>query len=191
MPGLRPPMTADELLALYSSGTTLEKHELAQGQLVVMEPPGSMHGLVSVSIALLLKRYARKHAPGSGVFVETGFLLSTHPDTVRAPDVSFVTANRMQTHTRESLKTYFPGPPDVAVEVVSPSDRWRDIEEKIADHFAYGTQLLWIVDPQRQCVIVRTPDGRSQLFTEEDDVIDGGTILPQFAATVKMLLSTS
>jgi len=186
LPGLKKPMTADELFKHYNS--TLGKHELVRGQLVVMEPVGTEHGAVALSVGSVLLMYARENALGT-VFVETGFILQRNPDTVRAPDVSFVAAERMKRLTRDERRKYFVGHPDLAVEVISPDERWRNTEEKIADCFTAGTQLFWIVDPQKRRIIVRKPDGTSQLLSEDNDQIDGGNVLPGFSATVRELLA--
>jgi Uma2 family endonuclease len=106
-----------------------------------------------------LALFVEDHRLGKTYAAETGFLLQRAPDTVRAPDASFVTAARLAA-INPSADGYFPGPPDLAVEVVSPSDTFSEVEEKVADWLAGGTQVVVVVDPQRTIVAVYRPDGR-------------------------------
>jgi Uma2 family endonuclease len=78
---------------------------------------------------------------------------------------------------------YIEGAPDLAVEILSPNSHWREIEEKLADYFAAGTCLVWIVDPRRRCVVVRSPD-RAPEVIEADGVIEGGKVIPGFRCSL-------
>ena len=106
---------------------------------------------------------------------ETGFLLSRDPDHVRAPDVAFVRRERVEavgyTHG------FFPGAPDLAVEVISPSDRYTEVDEKVAEWLAAGTSMVVVVNPRNRTVRVHRPTTDSVLLTEED-TLDGGDVVP-------------
>ena len=104
---------------------------------------------------------------------DTGFLLATDPDLVRAPDVGFVKRERVvRTHK------YFPGAPDLAVEVISPGDSYSEVNEKVAMWLAHGTEEVWVADPRRQTVQVFRKG--TEVTLNKDDEIDGGDLLPGF-----------
>src|SRR5215213_8840025 len=128
-------MTAEELLQ-YSHEPF--RTELIRGRLVEMEPAGALHGAVAATICALLDSHVRATGLGTVFGAETGYVLETDPDTVRAPDASFVTRERI-----EALggipSEYFPGPPDLAFEVSSPSDRRGEIQGKTRSWLEAGT----------------------------------------------------
>src|SRR5512145_1455571 len=122
-----PVTTAEELLRL-TSGTW--RYELVRGELRTMTPSGHVHRRVAALVAARLVSFVEEHVLGVVYGAETGFILSRTPDTVRAPDAAFVTRARLDA-TPLSDEGYFPGALDLAVEVLSPSDRPTEIDEKI------------------------------------------------------------
>jgi Uma2 family endonuclease len=171
-------ITADELLTLPDDGM---RHELVDGALLVYPPPGVQHGDIQSTVASLLKPYVKAHKLGR-VFTEVGFVLKRDPDVVRAPDVSFVAAARIP---EAGLPVgYFDGPPDLAVEVISPSDTLYDVEDKIAQLLDAGTRLAWVINPRRRTVAVHAP-GDPVHVLGEDDPIDAGDVVPGFRSTVR------
>lgn len=129
---------------LFHEAPNLGRCELVRGELLVMSPAGSRHGAVTLRIATLLANHVDARGLGQVFATETGFILARNPDTVRAPDVAFVCRSRLET----GLPTgYFPGPPDLAVEVLSPDDRPAAVASKTADWLAAGTRIVWVVDP--------------------------------------------
>lgn len=133
--------TADQL---FHKAAGLGRCELVRGELRMVSPAGSRHGAVTLRIATLLANHVDANRLGQVFAAETGFILARNPDTVRAPDVAFVRRGRLET----GLPTgYFPGPPDLAVEVLSPDDRPAAVAAKTADWLAAGTRLVWVVDP--------------------------------------------
>ena len=119
---------------------------------------------------------------GSG---ETGFRLEHDPDTVRAPNVWFVRAGRVP--TGEAGTHFFLGPPDLAVEVLSPSDRYRDVMAKVRDYLAAGTPLVWVIDPIGRSAAIFRAGGAAHLLGE-DGILDGGDVPPGFTVPLKDLL---
>jgi Uma2 family endonuclease len=117
-------MTADELLLLPKVD---KLYELVQGELITMSPAGYNHGAVGMSLATLLFAYVRTNNLGCVTGPHTGFVLARDPDTVRAPDISFVRQDRIP--TPRPVK-YWDGAPDLAVEVLSPSDSATDMDAK-------------------------------------------------------------
>jgi Uma2 family endonuclease len=124
-----------------------------------MTPSGHVHGKIAARVAGWLAPFVQQHGLGEAYGAETGFILQRAPDTVRAPDAAFVTTARLAA-INPSPEGYFPGPPDLAVEVVSPSDAFSAVEAKVAEWLASGTQAVVVVDPQRKAAAVHRPDGR-------------------------------
>ena len=140
-------MTADELLAMPHNGYC---YELVQGELRQMELADRQHGRIAAQIGGCLGAFVAKNGLGETYAAETGFIIDTAPDTVRAPDVSFVARERAEATAEE--RGFFPGAPDLAVEVISPNDRDSEIREKVSDWLRAGTQMVVVIDPpQRTC----------------------------------------
>lgn len=174
-------MTVDEFLTLPDDD---RRHELVAG-FVVSEPPASFrHGDIAAEVFTRLIEFVKKEGLGRVVSTETGFLLARGPDTVRAPDVAFVSRSTIE--RAGDFQGFFPGPPDLAVEVLSPSERPADVHAKIGDYLAAGARLVWVIDPSRRQVRVH----RSLLqpsILEEMAILDGGEVLPGFVVRVAHL----
>ena len=165
-------MTADELLAMPHNGY---RCELVQGELRQMAPAGRQHGRIAAKIGSCLEAFVANNGLGETYAAETGFIIDTAPDTVRAPDVSFVSRERAEATAEE--RGFFPGAPDLAVEVISPNDRYNEVEEKVSDWLQAGTQMVVVIDPhQRTAAVYRAPDDIC-IFTE-GDMLDGGDVVP-------------
>src|SRR5262245_35296855 len=164
-------MTADELLQLNLPD---KRTELVRGVLVVREPAGGRHGRVAMEIALRLGSHIKTHALGHVYAAETGFTLFRNPDTVRAPDVAFVSSDRL---TDPEPTGFFAIAPDLAVEVLSPGDRPGEVLAKVADWLSAGTRLVWVVDPERRLARVYRRDGTEALVSA-DGVLEGEDVVP-------------
>ena len=108
----------------------------------------------------------------------TGFLLSRDPDAVRAPDLAFIRADRS-----DLSDGYYPGAPDLAVEVLEPVDRPDYVREKVAEWLEAGTRAVWVVDPHARRVTIHEPRGEPRVFGDSD-TLPGGDVLPGFALAV-------
>jgi Uma2 family endonuclease len=173
-------LTADDLLRLQPP----DKHsELVRGLMVVREPPGFRHGDVAVNLTFVLTQFVRTHGLGR-VLSETGYVLFTDPDTVRGPDVSFVRHERVPDPIPRGYARFAP---DLAVEVLSPDDRPGEILEKVADYLNAGTQLVWIIDPDRRQAHVYRGDGTISLINE-GEMLGGEDVLPGFACRLAEVL---
>jgi Uma2 family endonuclease len=172
-------MTAEELLRLpLGMG---ERYELVSGELRIMSPAGSRHGRIALRLGSLLEQFVRQGRLGATFGAETGFILARNPDTVRAPDAAFVAAARVPASGLPD--GYFPGAPDLGVEVISPSEAAAEINRKVGEYFAAGARLVWIVYPDtRQVVVFRS--ARASVALGADDTLDGGELLPGFACRV-------
>ena len=169
-------LTAQDLLAMPDDGS---RYELVRGELRTMAPAGHEHGGVAVNITVPLGAYVKQKNLGRVYAAETGFVLSRDPDTVRAPDVAFVSKERLVDLNR---KGYFPGAPDLAVEVVSPGDVYAEdyyiaVEEKVAEWLAAGSRLVWVVNPRQRTLKVHRSLTDITVLTEAD-VADGGETVP-------------
>ena len=176
-------VTAEELLQMSQEPGDVA-HELVEGELVEMAPPGEIHADISAELAVRLRPYARQHNLGR-VFVELGFRLKSRPDTVRTPDVSLVKAERLPERLRRG---FFPGAPDLAVEVVSPSDNAAYLDSKIQDYLRHGAQRVWVVYPETQSVVVYLLDGTAHRYGAADTLTDE-EFLPGFALPLKELFT--
>ena len=172
--------TADELFKMADDG---HHCELLHGEFSRMTPPGARHGELSAHLAERLRKHVREHDLGR-VFVETGFLLARNPDHVRAPDVAFVQEERVP--EQGVPLQYWPGAPDFCVEVVSSNDTYAYVQEKACDWIRYGTRLVVVVEPDRRRVVVHRSDKDVQILSE-DDVLDGGDVVPGFELAIREL----
>lgn len=171
-------LTAQEFWLLPE---TEGKRELVGGE-VKTEMPGGLHGDIALGIGTQLRQWAKAGNHGY-TGVEAGYLLAQNPDFVRLPDVSFVSANRIpETGIPEAFWTIAP---DLAIEVVSPSEKADDIQEKVFDYLLAGTVMVWVVYPRTQQVVVHTPDGIARTLKGQDRL--EFEVLPGFTCTVHEL----
>lgn len=178
-------VTADELLAMPDDGL---RRELVRGTVRTMTPTGSRHGGIVAILTAALHDHVVANKLGQVFGAETGFRLASSPDTVRAPDVAFVRAARIP---RGDLPDQFwPGPPDLAVEVLSPDDRLYEVEEKVDDWLHAGAVAVWVVNPRRRTVTVYHA-GQPPGIRTEAGTLDGETLLPGFALGVASLFRPS
>src|SRR3954447_18397635 len=177
-------VSAEELFKYPDS----RAYELVRGVPRVSEPPGGAHGRIAGRITVRLGAHVERLGVGT-VLVEAGYLLRRAPDTVRGPDVSFVSAARL---SPEGVPEQFiPGAPDLAIEILSPSSRWSDVEEVIADYFTAGARLVWLVRRGGARVggggggggrgVPGPPAPRPQKIPAARDFLDGEDVVPGFA----------
>jgi Uma2 family endonuclease len=170
-------MTAEEFFELDIPDG---KAELVRGEVVRMSFPGMEHGVIAVRIAARLLSFAEAHALGY-VFAETGCILARDPDTVRGPDVAFVSFERMAGQAPH--QKFVPFAPDLAVEVISPSQRPKGIREKVRDFFAGGARRVWLFYPATRTVYVLRSPTDVQILGP-DDTLSGEDVLPGFSCPV-------
>ena len=173
---------------LYDLPDDALNHELVAGCLISEPLPGTRHGAVLARVVYVLGEYLERNPAGRIVGGDCGFILARSPDTVRGPDVAFVTRERYEAIA--DVRKFFPGAPDLAVEVRSPSDVKGEVRSKVADYLLAGTRLVWVLDPETVTVFVYGPGLPSLLAPRmlgPDDTIDGGDVLPGFSTPVKRL----
>lgn len=167
-------LTAEDLLA---NPVPDKCTELVAGHVVVREPPGYRHGYVASQLILALGLHVRVHRLGHVLAAETGFTLFRNPDTVRAPDVAFIRAERIPSPLPRGYAEFAP---DLAVEVLSPSDRAGRVLAKVGDWLDAGTRLVWIVDPERRLAKVYRADGTESVLAP-DEMLSGEDVVPGFS----------
>lgn len=172
------PMTVEEFLA---TSTPEGKAELVRGELRVTPPAGAPHGAAGANLIFALATCARQHGLGRVFGDGFGYELVRFPHTARVPDASFVRAERLP------AGGLGPGllklAPDLAIEVLSPSETASELEEKLDDFLTSGTPLIWVVDPVRRTVRIVSSDAPVRIL-HEGDVLDGGSVVPGFTMPV-------
>ena len=179
--------TAEDLLAAGDLGPC----ELVGGMLVMMSPAGFEHGVITQRIAAFLHAYVAAQRLGVVTAAETGFLLARSPDTVRAADVAFVAEQRLPPGRTVG---FFEGAPDLAVEVLSPSELRDDASRarataKVAGWLAAGCLEVWSVDPGSRTVTVHTASRGSTLVGEAGSFVS--TAVPGLSVTLADLFPSA
>lgn len=165
--------------------------ELVEGEIREMAPAGGEHGEVAIGIGSLIWSHVQQNRLGRVTAAETGYVLYKNPDpggrdTVRAPDVGFVSLERAPQPFSEK---FVPLAPDLAVEVISPNDGAEAVEEKVLDYLRYGVRQVWLIYPSSKTVVVQTPAEIRRLAAA--DTLDGGDVLPGFSVRVGEIFPTS
>jgi len=173
-------MTADELLDLPMGMG--KRYELVAGDLRVMSPSGWRHGEVVGILQTILGAFIHGHELGRIFGAETGFLLKRDPDTVRAPDFAFIARNHLP--ATDPQEAYWPGAPDLAVEVLSPGDTMGEVDEKIEEWLAAGCAAVWVVDPKLQTVTIYQSPTNVQLKTAGETLV-GDPVVSGFSCPVQ------
>lgn len=174
-------MTAVEF---SQTGPETDGFELVRGELVPMPPPNDKHGLTCGNAVYLFKVYTKRIGHGAVMCNDAGIVTEKNPDSVRGVDVAlFLNPSWGDQGAPEG---YTDQPPDVAVEVRSPSQAWTAILTKVGEYLKMGVRLVWVIDPKVRRVTVFSPDREPQTFAAEND-LDGGDVLPGFRCRVAEL----
>lgn len=181
-------ISADEFWELCQTPEYEDLHiELIEGVIEEMAPAGGEHGVIIVKTTLRVGGFVEAGDLGYVTAAETGFVMYKRPSgkhTVLAPDIGFVAKHR----ALEGLpKQFVPFPPDLAVEVISPSESYTNVARKVALYLRYGTRLVWVIDPAERTVAIHTLfDGVPTSKTlDELATLEGGDVLPGFTLPVR------
>jgi Uma2 family endonuclease len=174
-------LTAQEFWHLSSS----KYSELVRGEVIETMPPGGRHGEVVIALGALLHLWV-KGGSGGYVGTEAGFIVGHDPDTVRGPDISYVSAAHIP--PGGVPEAFWPFAPDLAVEVVFPSETANEVQEKVRDFLSAGTPLVWVIYPRRGEVVVYTADGLARTYSG-DDALEQPQVLPGFSCRVSELFA--
>ena len=172
------PVTADELLRLSANGF---RGELVRGELRETMSTGIEHGKIVMKLGLRLGTFIEPRRLGTLVGSDSGFWLERDPDTVREPDIAFVSADRMPMDRR--IKGFGEGAPDLVVEIVSPTDTVDEVSRKALMWQDHGARLVWVLHPDHRTVDVYRPGQPVQTLTSEDS-LDGHDVLPGFRCDI-------
>ncbi len=166
---------AEELMNL--SG----RHELLKGVICEMSPPGEKHGVTASKIGYIIGKYVYENKLGVTTAAETGYKLSSNPDTVRAPDMAFKSNERIA--KGGIIEGYSTVMPELVVEVNSPQDSYGRVLKKVNEWFSSGVMGVIVVDPYEKNVILYESPEHYRMF-EYNDILDLGEILPGFTCRV-------
>jgi Uma2 family endonuclease len=172
-------LTGEELAAMGDIGPC----ELIDGRIVSMSPASGRHGAIEALLTAELTAFVRRRKLGRVVNGDTGFFTRRNPDRVRGADVAFVSTDRLP---RMPPTGFLDVAPELVVEIVSPTDTWEDLREKIEEYFAIGVERVWVVEPRKRAVLVY----RSALAAQhvgETDTLRGEGLLAGFELPVREL----
>ena len=159
------------------------RYELIRGELIELSPAGFDHEYIALNVGSILREFVKPRRLGLAV-TEPGFIIASNPDTVRAPDAAFVAAHRLPEGRRPT--GYLRMAPDIAVEVVSPSDREREVRDKALDWLAAGSRLVWVLYPSTRSVTVYRSE-TDVTTVDSDQILDGAPVLDGFSVYVTEL----
>lgn len=181
-------ITADELLVMppYDENGNQRRFELIRGELKVMSLTKPLHGVICARLAAALINFVEANDLGMAFGAETGFVVERDPDSVLGTDAAFVSHERLA--TVENLEKFFPFAPDLAVEVLSPGNTRREMEEEVAMYFAAGSRTVWVFDPKKRTAAVYTSPSDVRVFGENER-FDGGEVLPGFTLDLTKLFA--
>jgi Uma2 family endonuclease len=188
-PPLPARVTIDEYLELCDDAP----YEVIDGELIAMTPQNISSSDTAHDLYDRLNPHVVKHKLGR-VRMETAFALDIEAGTnwvtgSLVPDVAFISSERL----REQAKRFpdgdaFQVAPDLAVEIISPSDRFSIVVKKVARYLKYGVRLVWVIDPENRVIYVYTPDQPDGRALHENDTLTGAPVLPEWSMAVRALL---
>ena len=158
-------ITAEEFASLEDLGSV----ELIRGRVIPVTKPKPKHGRIAMQFGAAISGFVKQHKLGEVYAAETGFVVEHNPDSVRAPDVSFVRAELVLGHDEEE---WYPHSPDLAVEVLSPTDRAGTVDEKVRMWLDGGARSVWVADPASESVTIHHPDGSTHLIKSDERLHD-------------------
>lgn len=167
--------TAEEFAELPTGGMPCE---LVRGVVEVREGPEHPHAYTAAQITHAIMNYLDTNPIGV-LLLPANYRTERGPDTVRVPDISFVTYERLNPESR----LFFEGSPDLAIEVLSPSNSSREMVQKMHEYFATGSRMVWLADPQRRTVAIHALEATPYMIGGHE-ILDGGDVLPGFRAPI-------
>lgn len=176
-------MTAEEFLMMPDDGF---RYDLVKGELFKMSPVGGEHGVRIGRLTGALSHYVDVNDLGEVFGAETGFKLFRNPDTVRAPDIAFVSKERIP--EGEFSEKFWEIAPDLAVEIVSPSETYDEVSEKIDDYLDAGVKAVWIVRSKKKTISIHRTGQPVKVLTV-NDLLDGEDIVPGFKYSIAKLFA--
>jgi len=176
-------ITAEEL---YQISDRDRVHELIRGVVQRRPPLGYDEGRLLGNLQFLLQSFVFKQRRGVVVGGRCGFLLAQRPDTVRAARIAYIQSSRSEIAVERG--PFYPGAPDLAIEVISLSDRAGEIEEKVRDWLSHGCRVVWLVNPIARLVTVYRGPTAVQVFTADNTLVEP-ELLPSFELQVSQIFA--
>ncbi len=170
-------ITAEQFLEMNLSDV---RAELVEGEVIEMSPPGAYHGVVCIKMSSKLESFVSTHSAGV-VLSEIGFVLRRNPDLVRAPDIAFISQERVG--AQGLTEKFWPGPPDLAVEVLSPDDRLSEVLRKVGEYLEAGGRLVWVVNSKNRTISAYRGLDQVRVYTADEE-LSGEDVLPGFRLKV-------
>ncbi len=183
-------------LADFLSTSANQPVEIVNGEMVIMSPTQRPHIRIAHRLYHAIYNFVQAHQLGS-VWMETAYILSADERNdwvlgARVPDISFIAAQRMKKHDEQYGSE---GPwrlaPDLAVEIVSPTDRYTDVTQKVIDYLQYGVRLVWVIDPKTRTIRVHSQDDPDGSVLGEADQLTGAEVFESWTMPVKDILDQS
>jgi Uma2 family endonuclease len=168
--------TADDLLTMPGD------YELIRGELREVSPSSLEPTVITINVSSALFSHVRAHRLGLITSADGGFTLFPDRQSVVAPDLGFIRRERIPASF--DRQHFFPGPPDAALEVVSPSDSYNEVSEKVQLYLEAGVRLIWVAIPKRRVVEVYRPGQARRILTENDE-LDGEDVIPGFRMPIR------
>lgn len=162
-------ITGEELYEMGYPGPC----ELIDGRIVPMSPAGGEHGLIEFILGAALTNFVRQRKLGWVTGGEVGIYTRHNPDRVRGADIAFISKQRS---AQPPAKKFLDLAPDLVVEIISPTDRWADMRQKISEYFAIGVTQVWIIEPELRTVLVYSSPSASTTLSESDTLHGAGTL---------------
>ena len=175
-------VTAEELLEMGSDAP----YELWEGVLKEVSPSNPKASEIGVVLAIRIGQFVLEHGLGHMTGSDGGYILEENPQTVVSPDFGFVRKARLPDGF--PARGFCPTPPDLAVEVISPTDKRADIAQKLELYARAGVSLVWWVDPERRTVTVHRA-GQQPEVIDAAGTLDGGDVLPGFSLAVEQIFA--
>ena len=172
-------LTAEDLFRLSSEGV---RGELIRGVLCETVAVGHEHAKIAATLIIEMGGYVRSRHLGQVAGTNGGILLQRGPDTVREPDVYFISAERLPIDER--VQGYLEVVPEIVAEVISPGDSQRDVNDKTRMWLSHGVSLVWEIYPEERAIVVNNADGPPVTLTE-DGTLEGGDVLPGFSCPLR------
>lgn len=177
--GTKKSVSADQLLEMGDTA----RNELILGEIVPMSPTGFEHGRITAKLARVIGTFVEERKLGIVVAAETGFLIHRNPDSVLAPDVAFVQSSRYV-----ATQKFFEGAPDLAIEVMSPSDTWSEVSAKVEMWLEAGCHSCWVVDPKSKTITIFR-GGDDVHRARSGQMVQDDLVLPSLSIEVEVIFS--
>lgn len=175
-------LTAEEFFLLPQPSNGAQQ-ELVRGEVITMPPPGGLHGVTCNKAGRRLGNFVEDNDRGTVTSNDTGFITERAPDSVRGPDISYWSKERLPVVP----VGYITIPPDLLVEVLSPSNTSKQIHDKLLEYFARGVRLVWVIAPEDRTVTIYRTAEEGRLL-HETATVTGEEVLPGFTCRVSDLL---